>query len=284
MSRLLRLIFIINTFSLLAAGCGPRELEVLRLATTTSTYDSGLLTAILPDFEERYNARVDTVAVGTGQAIAIGENGDADVLLVHDRVKESAFVADGYGTSRTAVMFNDFVIVGPPNDPAGIRSLSTASEAFTRIAASQSEFISRGDQSGTHSREMSIWARTGITPGSGYDWYLSVGQGMGATLQIASEVGAYTLTDRGTYLAMANQLIGLTILFGGARLGENPDEALLNQYAVLPVNQDLYPEVAHDLAQDFVEWITSDEIQQQIAEFGLDKYQQPLFRPISEYP
>jgi tungstate transport system substrate-binding protein len=270
--------------ALALASCASKESAVFRLATTTSTYDSGLLTEILPDFEQRFDVRVDTIAVGTGQAIAIGENGDADILLVHDREKEDGFIAKGFGTKRTPVMFNDFVVVGPIDDPAGIAILDSAGSAFAQIATMEMIFISRGDQSGTHAREISIWEKAGMSPGTDDEWYLSIGQGMGTTLQLAAEKQAYALSDRGTYLALSDLLIGLTILVGGPGLGENLDADLLNQYAVIPVNPDEYPSVDYEMALNFVAWITTDTIQDQIADFGFDNYQQALFKPIREYP
>jgi len=203
----------------LVTGCEPTpvptsvpQVQKLILATTTSTADSGLLDYLLPDFEAQYNAKVEVIAVGTGQAIKTGEQGDADVLLVHDRPKEDKFVADGYGVNRQDVMYNDFVIVGPEDDPAGIKGMTDAATALARIAAAGAPFASRGDESGTHSKEKAIWKKAGVEPGG--DWYFSLGQGMGETLTFANEKGAYTLTDRGTYLARREGL-KLPILGGG---------------------------------------------------------------------
>ena len=188
---------------------GSDEPQVLRLATTTSTADSGLLDAILPDFEAQYNAQVDVVAVGTGQAIELGEAGDADVILVHARAKEDAFVAEGHGTARYDVMYNDFVIVGPAADPAGIEGMATAAEALAAIAAAEATFASRGDDSGTHTKELSLWDKADVTiRRTAPTWYKSLGQGMGETLLFADESGAYTLTDRGTFLAQQDSLSG----------------------------------------------------------------------------
>ena len=266
----------------LLAACQPAEPSVLRLATTTSTADSGLLDAILPAFEEGYNAEVDVVAVGTGQAIEIGQNGDADVILVHARSREDAFVADGYGLARHDVMYNDFILVGPPDDPAGIGATGSAAEAFAAIAQAQASFASRGDDSGTHTKELSIWQAAGIEPDPEQAWYLSLGQGMGETLQFASESGAYTLADRGTYLSQRDNLPGLAILFGGDSIAENPDRALYNPYGVIPVNPDLHDGIQSELAQQFVEWLTSLETQEAIGEYGVDRFGQPLFYPDSE--
>jgi tungstate transport system substrate-binding protein len=265
-----------------AAACGPAEPSVLRLATTTSTADSGLLDAILPAFEEAANARVDVVAVGTGQAIELGQNGDADVILVHARAREDAFVADGFGLARYDVMYNDFILVGPPDDPAGAATAASAAEAFAAIAAAQSPFASRGDDSGTHTKELSIWQAAGLSPDPEGGWYLSLGQGMGETLQFASESGAYTLADRGTYLSQRDNLPGLAILFGGNSIAENPDAALYNPYGVIPVNPEMHEGIQAEVAQEFVEWLTSLETQEQIAAYGVEQFGQPLFYPDSE--
>src|SRR3990172_8558511 len=267
---------------LLLAGCAPAEPAVLRLATTTSTADSGLLDAILPSFEEAFNARVDVVAVGTGQAIELGQNGDADVILVHARAREDEFVAAGYGLARSDVMYKDFIVVGPQADPAGIQGLATAAEAFAAIAAAEARFASRGDDSGTHAKELSIWTAGGLEPSPDQGWYLSLGQGMGETLQFANESGAYTLADRGTYLAKRENLPDLIILFGGESIAENPDAKLYNPYGVIPVNPELHEGIQAELAQQFVEWLTSVETQEQIGAYGVDRYGQPLFYPDSE--
>jgi len=258
------------------SACGSSEPEVLRLATTTSTADSGLLDAILPAFEEAHNAQVDVVAVGTGQAIELGEAGDADVILVHARGREDEFVAAGHGTERHDVMYNDFVIVGPTADPAGIRGTALAQDALAAIAASEATFASRGDDSGTHTKELALWEAAGVTPEG--DWYKSLGQGMGDTLLFANETNAYTLTDRGTFLSMQDTLPNLGILVGGASIADNGDPALLNPYGVIPVNPDK-GNINDDLAQEFVEWITSEEVQAEIGEFGRDQFGQPLFYP-----
>ena len=263
---------------LVLAGCAPAEPAVLRLATTTSTADSGLLEVILPAFEEEFNARVDVVAVGTGQAIELGENGDADVILVHARAREDEFVAAGFGPARSDVMYNDFIVVGPQADPAGIEGLATAAEAFAAIAAAEAPFASRGDDSGTHTKELSIWT---LEPSPDQGWYLSLGQGMGETLQFANERRAYTLADRGTYLAQRDNLPDLMILFGGESIAENPDAKLYNAYGVIPVNPELHEGIQAELAHQFVEWLTSVETQEQIGSYGVDRFGQPLFYPDS---
>jgi tungstate transport system substrate-binding protein len=289
-SSILRWLSLLSAATLLLAACGsaatpvptattPPEPQVLRLATTTSTEDSGLLAAILPLFEQQHNARVDVVAVGTGQALELGTNGDADVVLVHARLREDKFVAEGDGLNRLDVMYNDFVIVGPSGDPAGIGSVATGKEAFAQIAAASAAFVSRGDDSGTHSKEKSVWASAGITPTTEAGWYFSIGQGMGETLLFANEKGAYTLTDRGTWLAMQDRLSNLALLVGGATVADNMDKSLLNPYGVIPVNPEKHPGVNFELATLFAEWITSAEIEKMIGEFGQDTYGQSLFYP-----
>ncbi len=267
-----------------AVSCGDdgaTEPSVLRLATTTSTADSGLLDAILPAFEEEHNARVDVVAVGTGQAIELGAAGDADVILVHARSREDAFVAEGHGTARYDVMYNDFVIVGPTDDPAGISGMPSASDALAAIAAGEATFASRGDDSGTHSKELGLWEAAGVTPTADDAWYKSLGQGMGATLNFANEAGAYTLTDRGTLLSQRASLPNLEVMVGGASIDENADPALLNPYGVIPVDPGK-GNINAELAGQFVDWLTSIETQQRIQEFGIDSFGQPLFYPDSE--
>jgi len=262
-------------------ACGRAEPDVLRLATTTSTDNSGLLGEILPVFEEKFDARVDVVAVGTGQALALGEAGDADVILVHARSREDEFVDAGHGTGRSDVMYNDFILVGPVSDPVGVRGLSFASDALAVIAAAEAVFASRGDDSGTHSKERSLWQAAGLPETPAGDWYKSLGQGMGDTLRFADESGAYTLTDRGTYLALQANLPNLVVLVGGDNIADNQDPALLNPYGVIPVNPDK-GNINHELAEEFVTWLTSVETQQAIAEFGLEAYGQPLFYPDSD--
>ena len=274
-------IILLSILLLLAAavGCGPKEPEVLRLATTTSTADSGLLDAILPAFEEANNARVDVVAVGTGQAIELGEAGDADVILVHARAREDAFVAEGHGTERHDVMYNDFVIVGPTDDPAGVAGMSSAAEALAAIAAAGAPFASRGDDSGTHTKEMSLWEAAGVTPDPAGGWYNSLGQGMGETLTFANEAGAYTMTDRGTFLSMRDNLPNLVVVVGGESIADNADPKLLNPYGVIPVNPEKSEAINAELARKFAEWLTSPEVQTMIGEFGVETFGQPLFYP-----
>lgn len=254
-----------------ASGCH------LILSTTTSTADSGLLAAILPDFEKKFNCKVDVVAVGTGAAIAIGQKGDADVLLVHDRPNEDKFVADKNARERFDVMYNDFMIVGPKNDPAKISGMKLAKDAFKAILDTKSTFASRGDKSGTNSTELRVWATLNITPTKELSWYNATGQGMFETLSFSNEKGAYTLTDRATWLANQSKLSGLGILVGGNNIKENADKNLYNPYGVMAVNPDKFPGVKFDMATNFVKWITSVEEQKVIGNFGIDKYGSPLF-------
>jgi tungstate transport system substrate-binding protein len=248
------------------AGCsGPAP--SLTLATTTSTQDSGLLDLLVPRFREATGIEVKVVAVGTGQALQLARRGDADVLLVHDPAAEQKFLADGYGVGRRPVMYNDFVIVGPVADPAGIKGERSATTAFTRIARSGSPFISRGDESGTHQKERQIWRRAGIKPEGA--WYVQSGAGMGQLLRMADEKRAYTLTDRGTFLALRKGL-DLAILSEG-------DALLVNQYRVILVNPDKHPHVHTREARQFADFLLAPATQRLIADFGKDRFGQPLF-------
>ena len=245
----------------------PAEAAKLILATTTSTQDSGLLDYLLPDFQAEYNVQVDVIAVGTGQAIALGEDGDADVLLVHARSREDAFMDAGHGVRREDVMYNDFIIVGPPSDPAGIQGMKKATRGLAKIAGAEAPFVSRGDDSGTHTKEKSIWAEVGTEPAG--DWYISAGQGMGAVLTMADEQQAYTLSDRATYLARTLEGTELVILVEG-------DPFLFNPYGVIAVNPEKSPKIANGLANQFIDWLIALPTQEKIAEFGA-----PLFTPDS---
>ncbi len=279
--RRVYLFLIAMSTSLLLAACATQSTEpqVLRLATTTSTADSGLLDAILPDFESQCGCRVDVVAVGTGQALEIGSKGDADVVLVHARKSEDQFVADGSARERFDVMYNDFIVVGPKDDPARIDGMGLAKDAFKAIMDNESIFASRGDKSGTNTKELSVWSSLGITPTADMKWYNALGQGMGDTLIFANEQGAYTLADRGTYLSMSDRLPNLAILVGGNNLAENKDPVLLNPYGVMAVNPDTHPGVQFELAMQFIEWLRSDSTQAHIGAYGADKFGQPLFYP-----
>jgi tungstate transport system substrate-binding protein len=243
------------------------------LATTTSTQDSGLLDFILPDFEREFGVAVDVIAVGTGQAITLGENGDADVLLVHARSREDAFMEGKHGVRREDVMYNDFVIVGPESDPAEVRGMADAAAAFKKIAVSEAAFVSRGDESGTHTKELSIWKAAGIEPvGS---WYISAGQGMGEVLTMADEQLAYTLSDRATYLARTKAGLDIVVLVEG-------DRVLFNPYGVIAVNPEKNANIQLDLANQFIDWIISVPVQEKIAQFGAAEFGESLFIPDSE--
>lgn len=248
----------------------PAEAEdaTLILATTTSTEDSGLLEYLLPEFEEGHNIEVQVIAVGTGQALQLGEDGNADVLLVHARQREEAFMEAGHGVRREDVMYNDFVIIGPPGDPAGIQGTSDATAAFSAIAEADAEFVSRGDDSGTHSKEMAIWEAAALAPEG--DWYISAGQGMGAVLTLADELGAYTLSDRATFLTREKAGFDLELMVEG-------DPILFNPYGVIVVNPDKSPTIRVDLANTFVDWLISVETQRRIEEYGVEEFGIPLF-------
>ncbi len=246
--------------------------RALTLATTTSTQDSGLLDSILPEFEAETGADVEVVAVGTGQALQLGEDGNADVLLVHARDREDAFMEAGHGVRREDVMFNDFIIVGPADDPAGVAGMTDAPAALAQIAATEAPFVSRGDDSGTHTKEKSIWAAADIEPTG--DWYISAGQGMGAVLTMADEQQAYTLSDRATYLARTLEGTELIIAVEG-------DPILFNPYGVMAVNPDKNAEIDNEAANIFIDWLIAVPTQELIGQFGVDEFGAPLFTPDS---
>jgi len=263
---------ILITLMLLASACKSQSTPMVKdmiLATTTSTQDSGLLDVLVPAFQDATGYVVKVVAVGSGEALKMGEQGNADVLLVHSPAAEKTFMDNGFGSERSLVMHNDFIIVGPEADPAGIKGTPTAVEAFQKIAAAQSPFITRGDDSGTNKMELSLWKNAGLTPEG--DWYQESGQGMGATLKIASEKAAYTLTDRATYLANKDTL-ALSILVEG-------DNALLNIYHVILVNAEKWPKINIEGAKAFAAYLVSKEGQDLIGKFGVEKFGQPLFTP-----
>ncbi len=259
------------------------EPQTLKLATTTSTYDSGLLDYILPVFEEENDCTIDVIAVGSGAAMELGKNGDVDVLLVHSPAAEIAFVADGYGESRDLVMYNNFVIVGPSEDPIGTASASNTSNAFKMIydngTAGDAVFISRADNSGTHTKELSIWATLGFnkTEVAAFpeSWYIQSGAAMGAVLDMAEEMNAYTLSDDATYYQRVSEDLvpHLNITYSG-------DSALFNQYSVIPVNSTLWTHVNHTLALAFAGWLVSQDGQDLIASY--EKYGMQLFFPNAE--
>jgi tungstate transport system substrate-binding protein len=249
---------------------GPTDLI---LATTTSTADSGLLDFILPDFEKQFGAKVKVIAVGTGQAIQLGKDGNADVLLVHARSQEDEFIKNNDGTRREDVMYNDFIIVGPDSDPAKIKGMKTAGEAFKALADAKAKFVSRGDKSGTDTKEKSIWKAISIDPKG--DWYISAGQGMGAVLTMANEQNAYTFSDRATYLAQTKKGLQLKIMVEGGK-------DLLNPYGVIAVNPAKSPKINSDLATKFIDWIISVPTQTLISTYGVKDFGQQLFIPQSK--
>ena len=235
----------------------------IRLATTTSTENSGLLKVILPRFEAKYGVKVRVIAIGTGAAVKLGENGDADVLLVHARPLEDKFMTAGFGSLRRDVMYNDFIIVGPANDPAGVRGGKDAIVAMKRISTSGAKFVSRGDESGTHLMEKDYWKSAGTEPKGA--WYVASGQGMGQVLAMASELKGYTLTDRATYAAYKDKT-GLETLV-------EADPRMFNPYGVIVVNPQRHPKANHAGALAFAEWLTSPEGQRAIAEFRINGVQ-----------
>ncbi len=260
--------------ALLSAGSPDRlsaqDRQVL-LATTTSTRDAGLLDSLLPVFERKTGYRVKVIAVGSGQALALGRRGDADVVLSHAPEAERALVDSGYFVRRRLVMHNEFLIVGPPGDPAGLRGMSDAVAACQRLAARRELFVSRGDQSGTHQREQMLWRSAGIAPPAGGQWYIESGQGMSATLQMADQKGGYTLTDRATYLAWRDKLQLVPMVEG--------DSLLYNVYHVLELNPKNAPRVNTAGGRAFADFLVAPETQALIAEFGKSRFGQSLFVP-----
>jgi tungstate transport system substrate-binding protein len=254
-----------------AAAAEPENKAVI-LATTTSTQDSGLLDELLPAFEKQTGYFVKTIAVGSGQALAMGRKGEADVLLVHSPADEARLMAEGFGVERLLVMHNDFVVVGPPEDPAKIRGIATAKEALKKVADGGAPFLSRGDNSGTHAKEKGLWKAAAVEV-EGQRWYQSTGLGMGDTLNVASEKNGYTLTDRGTFLALSrSKRLHLEILVQGEPL-------LLNVYHVIPVNPSKWPKVNAAGAKAFADFMVSKKAQDSIGRFGVEKFGAPLFFP-----
>jgi tungstate transport system substrate-binding protein len=264
----------LTTGMALPVWAAPAQKNLI-LATTTSTQDSGLLDILNPLFEKKTGYFVKTISVGSGQAMAMGQKGEADVLLVHSPDAEKKFMADGFGVDRLIVMHNDFIVLGPSADPAAIRGAKTTPEAFKKIAAAGALFLSRGDNSGTHSKEKGVWKAAGINP-VGQKWYQETGLGMGQTLNVANEKNGYTLADRGTYLAMKKNL-SLAILKEG-------DPILLNVYHVIGVNPAKWPKVNTAGAKAFSDFMISSEVQGIIKAFGEEKYGSPLFFPDAGKP
>lgn len=256
----------ISVLVAMAAGAAMAQAKLL-LGTTTSTEDAGLLNVLLPPFEKANNIKVEVISKGSGYALSLGENGELDVVLVHDRPAEDRFVAGGFGVDRKDVMHNEFIIIGPNEDPAKVKEAQSAADAFRRIAQAKAEFISRGDKSGTHQKEKELWAAAGIKPEG--KWYTEAGQGMGLVIEKANARKAYTLADRGTYLSHMGK-IDMPILFKG-------DKILFNPYGVIAVNPKKHPGVRYDLAKKFIDYITGPEGQKIIGDFKVNGKQ--LFFP-----
>lgn len=282
MKKLLSIITAVMMLALALTGCAAKqstegEVEKTQqkgsiiLATTTSTSDSGLLDYLLPEFTKDTGIEAKVVAVGTGQALQMGKDGEADVLLVHSKAAEEEFVAAGDGLERKDVMYNDFILVGPANDPLKLKQElpNDIVGALKKISEQKFKFISRGDDSGTHKKELALWTEVGITPEG--DYYVSAGRGMGDVLKMADEMQAYTIADRGTYLSMKADL-GLDIIV-------EKDTNLFNQYGVIPVNPDKNENINAEGAKAFEEWILSEKAQSLIGEYGKEKYGAPLFTP-----
>ena len=268
--RLFALLAMVATVFLLMAPFAVAQEKTIILATTTSTQDSGLLDVLIPVFEKQTGYMVKTIAVGSGQAMAMGQKGEADVLLVHSPAAEKKFVEEGYGVNKRLVMHNDFIIVGPSEDPVKLKGTKSAAEAFKKMASAQALFISRGDNSGTHSKEKDVWKVAGLKY-EGEKWYQQTGLGMGQTLNVAAEKKGYTLADRGTYLSMAKTL-KLEILVEG-------DAVLLNIYHVIEVNPAKWAKVNVPGAKAFADFMVSRETQDTIKTFGVEKFGSPLFFP-----
>jgi len=256
MKQLRTLTLALTALVILCSSAGAEER--LKLSTTTSTQDSGLLKVLLPPFKKKYNVKVDVIAVGTGQALKLGEAGDVDVVFVHARKLEDKFVADGFGVNRKDVMYNDFVIIGPKGDPAGITKAKNAAEALKLIAAKGATFVSRGDKSGTHTKEKELWQAAGVEPKG--NWYVEAGQGMGPVITMATERQGYTLADRGTYNAFKGAKTDLVILFQG-------EKGLFNPYGVIAVSPAKHPHVKYELAMKFIDYVTGPEGLKIIADY-----------------
>lgn len=278
MKKFINVCFMVMFTMLVLAGCKGESVKdnavekntSIILSTTTSTENSGLLDAILPVFKEQTNIDVKVVAVGTGKALQMGRDGEADVLLVHAKPSEETFVSENHGVERFDVMYNDFVIVGPESDPAGLKEYaSNVVEALKKLNSSSEKFISRGDDSGTHKKEKSLWTSAEITPEG--DNYISAGKGMGDVIQMTDEMQGYTMSDRATFLSMSDK-IDLKVIVEG-------DEILFNQYGVIAVNPEKNDKINSKGADEFIKWLLSEETQKLISEFGVEKFGQPLFVP-----
>ncbi len=265
---LLTILLLVTTLVGTASGQIPAKRDVI-LATTTSTQDSGLLDLLVPVFEKQNRSRVKTIAVGTGQALVMGARGDADLVLAHAPELEMKYVREGAFINWRLVMHNDFILVGPPGDPGKIKGMRHLKQVFARLLEVKGPFVSRGDQSGTHLLERDLWEKAGVKPEGA--WYIQVGQGMAATLNVASEKRAYALTDRGTYIALKKRL-ALEIIFEGSK-------RLLNIYHIMEVNPDRFPKVNHKGARAFSDFLVSPEVQALIGAFGVERFGQPLFFP-----
>jgi len=251
----------------LAIAVAAPAAERLRMSTTTSTENSGLLKVLLPPFEKANDVNVDVIAVGTGKALKLGENGDVDVVFVHARAAEDKFMADGFGVDRRDVMHNDFVVVGPKEDPAGLKGATSAVDAFTKLNAGKAPFVSRGDDSGTHKKELQLWKAAGIEPKGA--WYVPAGQGMGEVLNMANEKLGYALADRGTYIAYASK-VDLVVAFDG-------DPSLFNPYGIIAVNPEKHPHTKIELAKKLIDFVVGAEGQKIIAGYTVNGQQ--LFFP-----
>jgi len=263
------LFFVLTALVLTAAACQtPAAKAPLRMSTTTSVNDSGLMAYLQPEFEKDSGYKLEITSAGTGAAIKKGETGDADILLVHSKSAEEAFIGQGFDETRIPFMYNFFVIVGPADDPAGVKGSATAAEAFKKIAESQSTFVTRGDESGTNNAELKIWKEAGLAPDPATDtWYKNIGAGMGQALNTANELKAYTLSDKATFLANKGELDML--------LENVPD--MQNTYSMIAISAKRFPETNVAGADAFIKWIQTEKAKELIAKFGVDQYGQPLF-------
>lgn len=263
---------ILTAITVLCAALQLNAGETLKLATTTSTYETGLLDHIFPPFEKKHDVKIHIISVGTGKAIKLGENGDVDIILVHARKAEDKFVNDGYGMNRRDVMYNDFLMLGPKDDPAGIKGLKDAAEALKRVHDKKQTFVSRGDDSGTHKKEKFLWSKTSLTPKG--KWYLEAGQGMAATLRMADEKNAYVMVDRATYLFNKDKLRLVQAVEG--------DKLLFNPYGVIAVNPYKHKHVKYELSMALIAWLTSPKCQDMIKAYR--KMGQQLYHPNAADP